>query len=185
MIAWLAFLISMVPFLELRLAIPLALFYNPGLHPVGVFIICVSLNLLVIPLAFLIFDSILPPIRRRSKLVGRVFRWSVKHARKHQDLSLVGLAIFVGIPLPVTGAYTGALIAYVAGLNRARASLAIAAGVAIAGVLIWILALLGIILIQGISPEMPCGKNGSNFIVIFITIMPEVIFLNGARCPTF
>jgi uncharacterized membrane protein len=81
-----------------------------------------------------------------------MFKWAVERAQKHQNLSLVGLALFVGIPLPVTGAYTGALIAYVAGLDRKRAAVAIAAGVIIAGVLLWVLAALGVMFIRGISP---------------------------------
>ena len=151
MIEWIVFLISLVPFLELRLAIPLALSLNPDLPPLTVFATCVSLNIMVIPIAFMILDFIVPPIRRRVKLFDGVFRWSVKRARKHQNLSLLGLALFVGVPLPATGAYMGTLIAYVAGLERKRASLAIAAGVVTAGVLIWVLATLGIILITGLS----------------------------------
>jgi len=151
LIEWFIFLISVVPFIELRGAIPLALWYNPPLHPVAVFSICVALNILAIPIAYFILDFILPPIRRRVKLVDKIFRWFVKRASKHQRLSLAGLAAFVSIPLPVTGAYTGTLIAYIAGIDRKRAALAIAAGVVIAGVLIWILATLGIIWIRGVS----------------------------------
>ncbi len=150
MIEWLVFLISVVPFIELRGAIPLAI--AAGHDPVSVFTICVALNLLIIPIAFVILDFILPPVRRRVKFVDRIFRWFVKRARKHQRLSLVGLAVFVGIPLPVTGAYTGALIAHTAGIDRKRAALAIAAGVVMAGMLIWVLATLGIIWIRGVSP---------------------------------
>jgi uncharacterized membrane protein len=113
----------------------------------------VALNILAIPVAYLLLDFILPPIRRRVNLVERVFRWSVRRAKKHQNMSLVGLALFVGIPLPATGAYTGSLIAYIVGLDRKRATLAITAGVVIAGVLVWILATLGIIFIQGLSPS--------------------------------
>lgn len=153
MMEWLSFLISLVPFLELRFSIPLALWYNPGLSPTTVFAICVALNILAIPVAYLLLDFILPPIRRRVNLVERVFRWSVRRAKKHQNMSLVGLALFVGVPLPATGAYTGSLIAYIMGLDRKRATLAIAAGVVIAGVLVWILATLGIIFIQGLSPS--------------------------------
>ena len=149
MIEWLVFLLSVVPFIELRGAIPLAI--AAGYGPVSVFTTCVVLNLLVIPIAFIMLDFILPPIRRRVKFVDHIFRWFVKRARKHQRLSLVGLVAFVGIPLPVTGAYTGALIAYIAGIDRKRAALAIAAGVVIAGILIWVLAILGIIWIRGIS----------------------------------
>ena len=151
MIEWFVFLISVVPFIELRGAIPLAIWYNPSLHPVAVFSICVVLNILAIPIAYFILDFILPPIRRRVKLVDKIFRWFVKRASKHQRLSLAGLAAFVGIPLPVTGAYTGTLVAYIAGIDRKRAALAIAAGVIMAGMLIWILATLGIIWIRGVS----------------------------------
>ncbi len=149
---WLSFLISLVPFLELRFSIPLALWYNPSLSPTTVFAICVALNILAIPVAYLLLDFILPPIRRRVELVERMFRWSVRRAKKHQNLSLVGLALFVGVPLPLTGAYTGSLIAYIVGLDRKRAALAISAGVVIAGILIWVLAVLGIIFIRGVSP---------------------------------
>lgn len=152
MIEWLSFLISLVPFLELRFAIPLALWYNPNLSPLTVFVICVTLNILAIPIAFLLLDYIVPPIRRRAGFVDRAFRWSVKHTSRHQNLSLVGLALFVGVPLPATGAYTGALIAYAAGIKRTRATLAIVAGVIIAGMIMWVLAILGIMFIRGISP---------------------------------
>lgn len=149
MFGWLVFLVSLMPFIELRGAIPLAI--AAGHSPEFAFIVCVLLNILAIPIAFVLLDFILPPIRRRVKLVERMFRWAVRRARRHRNLSLVGLALFVGIPLPITGAYTGSLIAYIAGLNRKRAALAIAAGVVIAGVLIWVLAALGIFIIQGIS----------------------------------
>lgn len=151
MMEWLVFLVSLVPFVELRGAIPLALWYNPGLSPLTVFAICVALNLLAIPIAFFILGFILPPVRRKVKFIDRIFRWAVKRAYKHRNLSLLGLALFVGVPLPVTGAYTGTLIAYIAGMDRKHAALAIAAGVVIAGVLIWILATFGIIWIRGLS----------------------------------
>jgi uncharacterized membrane protein len=139
-----------MPFIELRGAIPWAIL--AGYPPELAFTLCLLLNLLAIPIAFILLDFILPPIRRKIKLVERMFKWAVKRAQKHQNLSFVGLALFVGIPLPVTGAYTGSLIAYIAELNRKRASISIAAGVVIAGALIWVLAYLGIIFIKGVSP---------------------------------
>lgn len=147
---WLSLLISVVPFLELRFAIPLATL--AGHSPEFAFTACVLLNMLAIPIAFFLLDFILPPIRRRVGLVERMFKWAVRRARRHQNLSLVGLTLFVGVPLPVTGAYTGTLVAYIAGLNRKRAALAIATGVVIAGMLVWMLAALGIFVIWGISP---------------------------------
>lgn len=149
---WLSFLISLVPFLELRFAIPLAIVFNPGISPIAIFAICLALNILAIPTAYFLLDIIVPPLRHRIKLVDKLFQAAVKRAKKYQGLSLVGLALFVGVPLPGTGAYTGVLIAYIAGLDRKRSSLAIAAGVVMAGAIIWALAVLGIILIQGISP---------------------------------
>lgn len=147
LIEWLVFLVSIVPFIELRGAIPLAIV--AGYSPEFAFVVCVLMNMLAIPITFILLDFILPPIRRRVKLVERMFKWSVRRAKKHRNLSLLGLALFVGIPLPLTGAYTGSLIAYIAGWDRKRAALAIAAGVVIAGVLIW-MAVLGIISIWGI-----------------------------------
>ena len=144
---WLVFLVSIVPFIQLRGAIPLAIV--AGYSPEFSFVMCVLVNMLAIPITFLLLDFILPPIRRRVELVERMFRWSVRRAKKHQNLSLVGLALFVGIPLPLTGAYTGSLIAYIAGWDRKRAALAIAAGVVIAGILI-LMAALGIISIWGV-----------------------------------
>jgi uncharacterized membrane protein len=148
---WLVFLISVVPFLELRFSIPLAI--GMGYNPAFAFFICVLLNMLAIPITFILLDFIIPPIRRRVGLVERMFKWSLKRATKNQNLGLVGLAVFVGVPLPLTGAYTGSLIAYVAGMNRKHAAVAIAAGVIMAGVLVWALAALGLMFIQGISPS--------------------------------
>jgi len=152
MIGWLFFLLSLVPFLELRFSIPLAMVYNPGVSPFVVFAACVVLNVLAIPVAYVLLDIIVPPLRRRIKLVDRLFQVAVRRARKYQGLSLVGLALFVGVPLPATGAYTGVLIAYIAGFDRKRSSLAIAAGVVMAGLIMWALATLGILVIQGITP---------------------------------
>jgi len=150
LIEWLVFLIAAVPFVELRGAIPLALLYT-SISPVVVFAVCIVINLLAIPIAYFILDFIVPPLRRRVKSVDKIFRWFVKRARKRQGLSLVGLAAFVGVPLPVTGAYTGTLIAYILGIDRKRAALAIVAGVIMAGIFVWALAVLGIILIRGVS----------------------------------
>ncbi|MEM3421108.1 MAG: small multi-drug export protein [Candidatus Hadarchaeum sp.] len=150
MMGWLSFLLSLVPFLEVRFSLPLATIYNPGLPPLVVFAICLILNLLAIPLAYLLLDIIVPPIRRKWKLVNRLFQFSVKRAQKYQGLSLIGLALFVGVPFPGTGAYSGVLIAYVAGFNRKTSSLAIAIGVFLASV-IMLLAILGIVYIQGVT----------------------------------
>ncbi len=152
MIELLSFLVSLVPFLELRFSIPLAMIFNPGISPIAIFAACVALNILAIPVGYFLLDIIVPPLRRRVKLVDRLFQVAVRRAKRYQGLSLVGLALFVGVPLPATGAYTGVLIAYIAGFDRKRSSLAIAAGVVMAGIIMWALAVLGILVIQGLTP---------------------------------
>ena len=147
-----SFLVSVIPFLELRFAIPLTMLSNPDISPLTIFATCVLLNLLAIPIAYLLLDSIVPPMRRRMKIVDMIFRYSVKRARKYQNLSLIGLALLVSVPFPLTGAYTGMLIAYVGGFDRKLASIAIAFGVIIAGLTIWLLATIGVSFIQGITP---------------------------------
>jgi uncharacterized membrane protein len=141
------FLISLLPVAELRGSIPLALGLKVA-PPLLVFLICVGLNLLVIPITFIGLDLLAPPLIRRSKRIAAVFAWSLKrgHDRKW---GMVGLALFVGIPLPATGAYTGVLIAYVLGMKRGQAGLAVAAGIVMAGILVT-LASLGIISFLGI-----------------------------------
>lgn len=143
----LIFLVSLVPAVELRGSIPLALALS-DIRPLFVFLICVALNLLVIPLTFKGMDLFAPPLIRRSKRIASIFAWFLRrgYGRKW---GLVGLAVFVGIPLPVTGAYTGTLIAYLLGMKRGQAALAIALGVVIAGVIVT-LAALGIIWFLGI-----------------------------------
>ena len=143
----LVFLISLLPVAELRGSIPLALGLKVA-PPLLVFLICVGLNLLVIPITFIGLDLLAPPLIRRSKRMASIFAWFLKrgHGRKW---GMVGLALFVGIPLPATGAYTGVLIAYLLGMKREQAALAIATGVVMAGILVT-LATLGIISFLGI-----------------------------------
>ncbi|MEW6222006.1 MAG: small multi-drug export protein [Candidatus Hadarchaeota archaeon] len=147
---WIAFLITLLPFVELRGGIPLAV--AAGYDPAVAFLVCVLLNILAIPLAFAILDVLVPPIRRRSKTVRRLYGWAVRRVKKHENLSMAGLAVFVGVPLPGTGAYAGALLADLIGMKRKRAALAIAVGVVIAGVLLWLLAVVGLFFIRGLTP---------------------------------
>lgn len=143
----LVFLISLVPVAELRGSIPLALGLKVA-PPFLVFLICVALNILAIPITFIGLDLLAPPLIRRSKRIASIFAWFLRrgHGRKW---GMVGLALFVGVPLPATGAYTGALIAYLLGMKRVQASIAIAAGVVMAGIIVT-LAALGIITFLGI-----------------------------------
>ena len=130
----LIFLISIVPVFELRGSMPLALALT-DINPIVIFLICVALNILVIPIIFKLLDLLAPPLIKRSKIIRSVFTWFLKRSY-NRKWGLVGLATFVAVPLPGTGAWTGALIAYLLGMDRKHATLAIAAGVIAAGIMV-------------------------------------------------
>jgi uncharacterized membrane protein len=148
-VQWLVFLVALVPFVELKGAIPLAVM--AGYDPLLSFSVCVLISILIIPIVFFMLDAIVPPLRRRSNKIDGLYKWAVKRVKKHRDLSLVGLALFVGVPLPGTGVYSGSLIAHIAGMERKSASIAIAVGVVIAGALLWLLAVAGVFFVKGLT----------------------------------
>lgn len=125
---------SLIPAFESRYAIPIALTLTRA-NPILIFAACVALNILVVPIVFLGLD-LLTPMLRKYKWVNSVFRWFLDRGRKLKRWGPAGLTIFVMIPIPVTGAYTGALIAYLLGMDRKYATLAIAAGIIAIGTII-------------------------------------------------
>ncbi len=134
-------LLSLLPFTELRFAIPYAI--ARGVDPLAAFFVCVLGNVLVIPLVFLFLDHIhskLLKIRLYEKLSESVLRRirpkSVKVKRKIALYGFPALVLFVSFPLPVTGAYTGTTIAWLLDLERRKSFVAIAIGIAIAGIII-------------------------------------------------
>ena len=139
-------LISMIPIFELRGGIPvgIALF---KLNPLAVYFTCLFFNLIpVLPILLL-----LNPLR---KLLSRVppfrglFRFLDKKAARNRHLieryEEIGLTLFVGVPLPVTGAWTGSIVAEIMGLRVMKSFLFIALGVALAGIVVTMLTMLRI-----------------------------------------
>lgn len=131
---------SVIPYLELRGAIPLA--WQLGFDPMEAYILAVLGNMLpVIPIILLI-----NPI---SKWVSKIpmfkhfFNWifirSRRKAPQIQKYGFWGLAVFVAIPLPMTGVWTGALIAFLLGIRKRVAFLSIFLGVNIAGLIVVLL----------------------------------------------
>jgi uncharacterized membrane protein len=143
---WTAVLLSMLPIAELRGGIPVALC---GKVPLATaFIVCVLANSAIIIPSFLFLEYI---NRYFLKIPSykRFFDRTVERARKKAKPSIdrygyLGLAVFVGIPLPLTGAYTGTLAAWVLGMDKRKAFFAIAFGVLIAGIIVTLVASLGI-----------------------------------------
>ncbi len=130
--------ITFLPYIELRGSIPVGI--GLGLDPLSVFLVSTIANILIIFPIFvflqLAFDRLFRIDWIKRHFWGKVqaIRSSVRsHTRRY---GMVGLAAFVAIPLPGTGAYTGCLAAFLLDMDRKRASLAIALGVTIAGVLV-------------------------------------------------
>ena len=138
------FLIAMVPVLELRGAIPAGI--AAGLPPAAAAAAAILGNLLPIPFLILLLRRIFGWLRK-SSWVGPKIDWLERRAhlkgRMVRKYRLPGLIILVAIPLPGTGAWTGALVAALMEMRLKRALPAIYAGVLIAGLLVT-LALTGV-----------------------------------------
>ncbi len=142
---WAVLVVSALPLIELRGAIPIGVAL--GLPTVEVFLLAMIGNLIPVPLILLL----LGPLRRWANswpLVGPLLRWAEERAmRKREQVERYGfwgLVAFVGIPLPGTGAWTGSLIAVLLEIPFWLALGAISLGVLIAGVAIAILSTLGL-----------------------------------------
>ncbi len=145
--------ISMMPFVELRLSIPVAIGLY-GMDPVSAFIISVIGNLIPIPFILLFLGRVEKWLSNRYERWERFFKWLFSRTReratdKIRKYEMIGLALYVAIPLPVTGAWTGALIAYVFDLDLKRSFVSITAGVLVAGVIIT-MAMVGVVSLWGL-----------------------------------
>lgn len=134
---WRTFILSAVPLTELRLSIPLALIW--GLPPAAALGWSLLGNFIpVLPILWLLG----PVVRLFSRFppAGRVFDFFLSRAAANTHrvatYGFWGLAIFVGIPAPGTGAWTGCLVAFLLGLPVAWAAASIALGLFIAGLIV-------------------------------------------------
>lgn len=143
--ALITFLISMVPIIELRGAIPFGV--AAGLNPWLAFALAVVGNMLPIPFILLFIRKIFDWMRRYEKLgriVTKLERRAANKSGRVQKSEIVGLCLFVAIPLPGTGAWTGALIAALMEMRLKRALPTIFLGVLIAAVVVTLVMTLGI-----------------------------------------
>ena len=136
-----AFFISMVPIIELRGAIPIAIGYD--IHPVVAYIICVIGNMIPVPIIYFFARKVLI-WGSDKRFIGKFFRWCLvkgEHAgqklvRKGSKGGLVvALMLFVGIPIPGTGAWTGTLAASFLDMGIKKTTLAVSLGVILAGII--------------------------------------------------
>ncbi len=135
-----------MPIAELRGGIPYALAHD--INPVTAYLICTAANILAFPIVYLfmgffhdlfskmqwytnLFDKIV--IRTRNKVGDNIEKWG-----------FWGLMIFVMIPLPITGAYTGTFAAWVFGIEKKKGFLAVSLGVLISGLIVTAVFLSGV-----------------------------------------
>ncbi len=138
------FLISMLPFIELRGAIPVGII-TLHLSPLLVFLIAIAGNMLPVPIILIFLEDIEKYLRKypkiaslMDKLFERTRRKSEEKVKKWEYLALI---LFVAIPLPGTGAWTGSLIAYLFEKDIKLSVLMIFIGVLIAGLIVLALTL--------------------------------------------
>ena len=131
-------IVSMIPVIELRGAIPLGV--GLGLSHFDAMWVSMLGNMLPVPFIILFIRPIFKWMTKRSERLGRLVSKLEAKAEGKWDrihrFQFFGLAVFVGIPLPGTGAWTGALIAAVMDMRMSRALPSILLGVVIAGFLV-------------------------------------------------
>lgn len=138
-------IIATLPVFELRGALPVAinLFHLPWYHALP---LAIAGNLLPVPFILLFLNAI---SRLMSKIdfFNRMLRWLFERTRKRgrviERYERIGLALFVAVPLPVTGAWTASMVAVLFDLKFRHAFLSILIGVCIAGIIVTSLSLLG------------------------------------------
>lgn len=130
------FLISMVPVIELRGAIPIGIL-SLSLPWYWVYPVSVLGNLLPVPFILFFIERIFAFMKQKN-ILPRLVNWleekAQKGAKRVEAYALLGLFLFVAIPLPGTGAWTGSLIAALFHMDKKWAILSITLGVLAAGV---------------------------------------------------
>ena len=133
-----AFFISMVPIMELRAGIPAGV--AAGLNPWQAMLVAVAGNILPVPFALLFLRKILRTLRRTSsrlnRIIARYEQKTLTKAEKVRKYEALGLLLFVAVPLPGTGAWTGAVIASILEIRLKTAVPMILLGLLIAGVIV-------------------------------------------------
>ncbi|MGN1000931.1 MAG: COG2426 family protein [Bacilli bacterium] len=139
-----AFLLSMLPIIELRGGIIAG--RALGLDPIPTFIICYIGNILPVPFILWLIKGIINWMRESNiNLLRKFVKWLDKKVNDKkgqiEKYGFWGLVLFVGIPLPGTGAWTGCLIAAMLDMDKKKSFLAAAIGVIMAGIIMSILSI--------------------------------------------
>lgn len=146
----LVFFISMVPLVELRGGVPIAV--GMGLDYYKALAVCVVANMIPVPIIYFFARKVLH-WGADKKYIGKFFRFCLEKGEKggHKLVQTAGrgglfvaLMLFVGIPIPGTGAWTGTLAASFLDMGIKSTALSVCLGVIIAGVIMGIVAMTGV-----------------------------------------
>lgn len=134
------FIISMMPLLELRGGLLAATLLKMDFVPA--YLISIAGNTLPIPLVLLFLDKVfnfLKKSKKLNKLISKLEKKILSKKGQIEKYGYLGLLLFVGIPLPGTGAWTGAGLAVLLNLNKKKAFISIMLGVILASIIMSIL----------------------------------------------
>ena len=149
------FLVSMVPLVELRGGVPIAV--GMGLPYLPALLICIVGNMLPVPIIYLFARKVLE-WGRDKKYIGKFFTYCIEKgerggeklkAKAGKNGLFIALMLFVGIPLPGTGAWTGTLAASFLNMGFKETTKAVILGVILAG-LIMLVASTGVFSVIGL-----------------------------------
>lgn len=134
------FIISLLPILELRGGLIAAALL--GLDPIPSYIISIIGNILPVPFILLLITKVLDWMRNH-KHFQKIANWLDSKVEKHkgqiEKYGYLGIILFVGIPIPGTGAWTGSLIASVLEMDKKKTFLAVLVGIFLASLIMMFL----------------------------------------------
>jgi len=138
-------IVATLPIIELRGALPLAINYFHFPYFKALILSIIGNLLPILPILFLLrfILNILIKIPFLKKFFDWLFKRTQKKSKIIEKYEILGLIIFVGIPLPTTGAWTGALASFILGLKPILSFLAITLGVFLASFIVSIFCFLG------------------------------------------
>ena len=145
----LLFILSLLPITELRLSLPVGILIL-GLPWQLVLVVCVLSNSIIG--VFLVYSlswgiRVFSKLSFFKKVIDYFLILSKKKHEKYQKYKKYALIVFVGIPFPGTGAWTGALMSHAIGLDKKQSSFSIVIGVVMSGIIMTILSLSGKIIL--------------------------------------
>ena len=133
-------LISMTPILELRGGILAAALLD--MNPLESYLICVLGNIIVIPIALFILELIFKLLRHikfLDKIISKIENKCLSKKDKLDKYGYLGLVLFVGIPIPGTGAWTGCFLASLLNMDKKKSFISALIGVLLASIIMMIL----------------------------------------------